>query len=306
MNENSRGVVKFFVGSSPSMAAEIVCHEAGTAGVMVSAVPLRRRRSDFVVGDWIMDSGAFTEVARNGGFSHPPEQYAAEVIRWARCGNMLTAVTQDWMCEAFVLDRTGLSVDDHQRLTVARYDAILGLVGDIPLMPVLQGYAVSDYLACLQLYGERLRPGAWVGVGSVCRRNSDPGQVVDILRAVLLVRPDLRLHGFGLKQTAVEDERVRGLLYSADSMAWSYPKKFMTNAERAAVDDLALAWQYQERVAAAQEGRGERRVSSTAGAGNGQGRKPKWKGGKTVPIRVPAVFAARLLAIAEEWDAAVG
>ena len=33
---------------------------------------------------------------------------------------------------------------------------------------------------------------------------------------------DLRLHGFGIKKTALEDEGVRALLFSADSIAWSY------------------------------------------------------------------------------------
>jgi hypothetical protein len=36
------------------------------------------------------------------------------------------------------------------------------------------------------------------------------------------VRPDLRLHGFGVKQTALLHPGVRELLATADSMAWSY------------------------------------------------------------------------------------
>jgi hypothetical protein len=296
----------FYVGSSPSMAAAIVNQEAGTAGVMVSMVALRRRKSNFAVGDWILDSGAFTEIARSGGFSHGPEEYIGRILRWSRCGNLLTAVTQDWMCEPFVLARTGLSVAEHQRLTVERYDILINLAQDCqlatPIMPVLQGYTVSDYLACLQLYGDRLRLGAWVGVGSVCRRNSDPDQVADILRAIKLVRSDLRLHGFGLKQTALGHPVVRDLLYSADSTAWSYPKRYMSDAERAAVDDVQMSHEYQERTAAVVRGDYQRAVPATAGAGNRQGRKPKWKSGRTVPIRVPECFAGRLLALAEEWD----
>jgi DNA adenine methylase len=45
-----------------------------------------------------------------------------------------------------------------------------------------------------------------------------------------------------------------------------------------------------------------KRVPVTAGPGNGQGRKPKWNNMPTVAIRVPAVFADRLLAAAREWD----
>jgi hypothetical protein len=85
-------------------------------------------------------------------------------------------------------------------------------------------------------------------------------------------------------------------------MAWSYPKKFMSDSERAACDDLALAHGYQERTAAVVRGDYQRPVPVTAGAGNGQGRRPKWRSGRTVPIRVPECFAGRLLALAEEWD----
>ncbi len=219
----------FFIGSSPSMAARIINPDHPAAGVMVSVTQLSRRRSDFEVDDWIMDSGAFTEVARHGGYRRPVEWYFQEVLRWAKCGNLLAAVSQDWMCEGFVLERTGLSIKEHQRLTIDRYDALIHLASYTAsprIMPVLQGYSVSDYLVHVDRYGSRLAPGSWVGIGSVCRRNGAPEQVRDILRAVKNKRSDLRLHGFGLKQTALESSEVRELLYSCDSMAWSYPRRF--------------------------------------------------------------------------------
>ena len=40
--------------------------------------------------------------------------------------------------------------------------------------------------------------------------------------AIKRERPDLRLHGFGVKTTALASSVVRDCLYSADSMAWSY------------------------------------------------------------------------------------
>jgi hypothetical protein len=56
----------------------------------------------------------------------------------------------------------------------------------------------------------------------VCKRNGDPGQVAAVLLAIKGARPDLRLHGFGLKTTALADPLVRSLLETADSMAWSF------------------------------------------------------------------------------------
>jgi hypothetical protein len=63
--------------------------------------------------------------------------------------------------------------------------------------------------------------GQWVGVGSVCKRNANPEVIEDVLLAIRSVRPELKLHGFGLKIGALENHQVRSLLASSDSMAWS-------------------------------------------------------------------------------------
>jgi hypothetical protein len=138
------------------------------------------------------------------------------------CGDLVAAVAQDYMCEPWIVAKTGLSVGEHQRLTIERYDALLPMVKGVYVMPVLQGYELRDYLRHIDLYGERLGFGAYVGVGSVCKRNIDVRQIEAILSAVKAKRPDLRLHGFGLKVTALASARVRDALHSADSMAWSF------------------------------------------------------------------------------------
>lgn len=169
-----------------------------------------------------MDSGAFSIIAKHGGYPHPPSEYAAYIRRWASCGNLLAAVTQDYMCEPEMLARTGLTIPDHQRLTVERYDALIAEDTGVYIMPVLQGYAPADYVTHVRQYGERLAPGAWVGVGSVCKRNSNPSAIVAVLHAIKQERPDLLLHGFGVKATALGNSFVARNLYSADSMAWSF------------------------------------------------------------------------------------
>lgn len=190
---------------------------------MVSANRLRGRRSDFAVGEWMLDSGAFTQVTTHGRYLDGPEVYAGQVRRWAGCGHLAAAVTQDFMCEGVALKKTGLTVADHQRLTVERYDALKELVGaDAYLMPVLQGFWPDEYVDCLRLYGDRLESGQWVGVGSVCKRNAKVEEIERVLMAVRRERPDLRLHGFGVKETALASSVVRKCLASADSMAWSY------------------------------------------------------------------------------------
>lgn len=190
----------------------------------VSINRIRDRRSSFPARKWIMDSGAFTEISTHGGYREEPEAYAAHINRWhAQSGGaMVAAVSQDYMCEPFILGITGLTVADHQRLSIERYDRIRAAVPDAYVMPVLQGYTPAEYVDHIRQYDARLAPGMWIGVGSVCKRNGNPSAIEAVLLAVHRERPDLRLHGFGLKKTALGSGLVRQLLESADSMAWSY------------------------------------------------------------------------------------
>ena len=170
-----------------------------------------------------MDSGAFRTIELHGGYPEPVEAYASLIRRFATNGRLMAAVAQDYMCEAVMLAKTGLTITDHQRLTIERYDALCACdTSGVYVMPVLQGYAAADYVDHIRQYGARLAHRAWVGVGSVCRRNANPGAIVAVLLAIHAARPDLRLHAFGVKITALAWQLIRDLLFSADSMAWSF------------------------------------------------------------------------------------
>lgn len=210
--------MRFFTGlHQPSDARHF-------ASAFISVNRLRGRATPerVEVRDWIMDSGAFTEVSRHGGYRSTPADYAREVRRWVKVGNLLACVAQDFMCESWILERTGLSVPDHQRLTIERYDALLAADPGVYVLPVLQGYSPGEYVDHIEAYGARLPLGAWVGVGSVCKRNASVLSILRVLTFIRDARPDLRLHGFGLKSTALAFEPIREMLHSADSMAWSF------------------------------------------------------------------------------------
>jgi hypothetical protein len=209
--------MRFFYGlHQPSDAKHV-------SPAFISVNRVRNRVGPFVVDEWIMDSGAFMELLLFGQYRHPVAVYAEQIKRWATNGKLLAAVAQDYMREAIMLAKTGLSIEEHQRLTIERYDDLLNCdSGGIYIMPVLQGYAPSDYVRHIEAYGPRLDRGAWVGVGSVCKRNGDKAAIEDVLLAIKGARPDLRLHGFGIKTTALGSGLVRDLLHTADSMAWSY------------------------------------------------------------------------------------
>lgn len=150
---------------------------------------LNTRQKPLGCEELLLDSQAFMKLRLHGCYPSSPQAYARKVERVARLVKRVTAVTEDYMCEPFMLAKTGLSIADHQRLTIERFDAIRTTLDPaIELMPVLQGYLPREYVDHIRQYGERLPHGSWVGVGSICKRNTD----------------------------------VRQLLSSADSLAWSY------------------------------------------------------------------------------------
>jgi hypothetical protein len=148
----------------------------------ISINRLRKRKKPITCADVLVDSGAFTELFLYGQYRHGVEAYAV----------------------------------------VAELERLFN--GPVPfhVMPVLQGFAPQDYVNHIRMYGDRLKPGMWVGVGSVCKRQGDPRAIVSVLQAISMERPDLLLHGFGVKKTALMHAGVRELLATADSMAWSY------------------------------------------------------------------------------------
>ena len=207
--------MKFWLGSHRP-------HWLGTASVplFVSHRTLDGRRTyPRAVCEWALDSGAFTELTMHGYFVTAASDYARAVERYSsEVGKLAWAAPQDWMCEPFMLRKTGLTVAEHQSRTIASVLALRDL--GAPVIPVLQGWAPTDYLAHAEQYdaaGIDLLSEPIVGVGSVCRRQS-----TSALLAVLepFSELGLRLHGFGVKLTGLA--LAASLLASSDSMAWSF------------------------------------------------------------------------------------
>lgn len=201
-------------------------HHPGDAinfdNAFVSVNRIAYRKSKIKVNKAVIDSGAFSTIAKYGGYPDKPKAYA-DIVKFHAQRGVLAAVTQDYMCEPHMLKKTGMDIPVHQQLTVERYDDLLQCdMGGTYLLPVLQGYEIDDYVRHLAMYGYRIGHGAWVGVGSICKRNGDPKAIEDVLFNIKKYRPDLRLHGFGIKITALGSTVVRSLLHSADSMAWSF------------------------------------------------------------------------------------
>lgn len=171
------------------------------------------------LGAWALDSGGFSELSLFGEWRTTATQYIGEVRRFEKeIGRLDWAAPQDWMCEPEVLKKTGMTVGDHQRLTLGNFLWLRDNLGG-SVIPVLQGWALDDYLRHLEMYelhGVTLSAERTVGVGSVCRRQHTDEAVAIFAR---LAAEGLRTHGFGVKTQGLA--RVRHQLVSADSMAWS-------------------------------------------------------------------------------------
>jgi hypothetical protein len=190
--------------------------------MMVGHGRLRHRRTlPRATAPWVCDSRGFTELSQHGRWTISPHEYVAALVRYQReIGRLQWASPQDWMCEPWILDKTGKTVAEHQRLTINSVLLLRELAPSVHVIPVLQGWQIPDYLRHVDRYAARgidLRAEPVVGLGSVCRRQgtNEIGVIVKTLEAL-----GLRLHGFGVKTSGVDS--YGPLLASADSWAWSY------------------------------------------------------------------------------------
>lgn len=167
---------------------------------------------------WALDSGGFTELAMHGRWLTTPAGYVARVRRYAdEIGRLQWVAPQDWMCEPFMLAKTGLTVAQHQANTIRSFVELRQQLGTL-VVPVLQGWDLDDYRRHADAYsaaGIDLDDEQLVGLGSVCRRQAT-GQA----EAIVWALHPIRLHGFGMKTEGLR--RYGAGLASADSMAWSY------------------------------------------------------------------------------------
>lgn len=209
--------MRFYLGTHRPKFAESECGPLFLSAIRLRLVPPRKP----VRCRWALDSGGYSELITHGRWTVGPVQYVAEVRDWRqRWPGFEWAAVQDWMCEPEIVAKTGFTVAEHQRRTIASYQELTALAPEIPWVPVVQGYTFREYMAHLDAYerqGIDLKALPLVGVGSVCRRQK-------MQFAAELVREmwgcGLKVHGFGFKLTGLR--KCHPWLTSADSLAWSY------------------------------------------------------------------------------------
>jgi hypothetical protein len=196
--------------------------ETENVPLFISYAKLRGRKAlPRATINWAMDSAAFSEISKNGRWTISPEEYADDALRYRdEIGLMDWASIQDWMCEPFITDKTGLTVVEHQQRTVSSYIRLLMLAPEVPWVPVLQGWYEGEYLRHVSMYkaeGLDLTAMETVGVGSVCRRQGT-SRATSIIRRIADL--GIKVHGFGFKTSGLP--KVASFMKSADSLAWSF------------------------------------------------------------------------------------
>ena len=212
--------MKFYIGT------HVLNHlERTDVPLFVSRRVFDKRKSPLKsTTEWCLDSGGFSELKINGGWDMTAKDYLNRVSKANRTPGLTWAAQQDWMCEPVMVEKTGLTVREHQKRTVDNFLELRSLNSDVSITPVLQGYKLDEYKECFELFeasGVDLRAEPVVGLGSVCRRqNTD-----DIERIVKYFHAkDIRLHGFGVKILGIK--KYGEMLESADSMAWSFDARY--------------------------------------------------------------------------------
>lgn len=229
----------------------------------ISAYRLRSRdrksphpRSTAAMHPWAFDSGAFSMIACKGRWDISVADYVAQRSKYpTEFGEPDWSAAQDYMCETKALNATGLSIRQHQLLTVSRYRRLVQAAPNRYWVPVLQGWEEDDYLRHVDDYeraGVRLHELPLVGVGSTCRRQGTRSAGRIYRR---LADQGLKLHGFGVSLGGVR--LYHELLVSADSQAWSRAARHESADSKWAANQLFIGELYRDRIEAAIDGVGE-------------------------------------------------
>jgi len=268
---------EYFVGTDDFQRAHKVnAMISANALVRINNGVLQVRKAPIRVGRWMMDSGAFSQVTKYGDFIMSPEEYVRIAVRFQDCGDLACIVTQDYMCEPDVirmLRNKGkeASVRIHQRKSVERYKQIVieaerqGL--KVPVMPVLQGWEVEDYIEhwhrlcavnrqlgrkgkTVEAFGWNHNQPRWVGIGSTCKRNKNPevvSQILDTLPWEFINSHDVRIHLFGYKTTGLKSDKIKDRIYSADSFAYDFTNR-LNGVVRKRTDRIKSAKEFGNKI----------------------------------------------------------
>jgi len=169
----------------------------------------------------VIDSGGYTAMDRYGGefpwtvgdyHDWLRDTYAAVGFDWA--------AVMDFACEPDFDD--DLTVVERQDRTLENTIRHLDLEPEYPLLPVLQGRTIRQWVEFYDRLQDHGVDCSYVGVGTLCRVSSE--NKISEIETALRTQTDIdHLHGFGTKISSFS----RGAYFdTADSQAWSWQLMF--------------------------------------------------------------------------------
>lgn len=169
---------------------------------------------------WVLDSAAYPMLDKNAGWTIPGAEYAADIRRYGEeIGHLKWAAPQDWPAAPHLLERTGLTAEDHQLLTIASVKYLRAADTGVHIIPVLTGPTPEAYLRHAEMYREAgidMHDEPIVGVGALLFRPvKEAAEIIRMLHGAGFTR----LHAFGGKGQLLD--MVGHLIESVDSAGWS-------------------------------------------------------------------------------------
>jgi len=170
---------------------------------------------------YVLDSGGYSAMNEYGG-DFPWS--VAEYHQWLQ--NAHEKQPFDW---AAVMDLACEPAFDHKMTVKERQDQTLENTlthlehdPDYPLLPVLQGRTIQDWIEFHDRLVDHGIDTSYVGVGTLCRQSSQ--KQIAVIEQALRTRTDVEsMHGFGVK---ISSFNFGAVFESADSQAWSFQTKY--------------------------------------------------------------------------------
>jgi len=187
-----------------------------------------------------IDSGGFYSSMRSGKYTKPDREY----LEFIEKVQPEFFALRDYPCEPQLLKKHDLTAKQNIQRTVDNHIVLMDLLSEYQIIsqpvPVIQGWQKEDYLNCIDAFNDAGLLSDYMAIGSVCRRTT----ISNIREIVVAIRDAIsswtKLHGFGVKLTALSDLAIWNALYSVDSGAWDYTARWKKLRGDISIPDASL------------------------------------------------------------------
>lgn len=170
-----------------------------------------------------LDSGGAPDTMKAWGGEYPTsdEEYLDYVEKYEPEYFAL----RDYPCEKKLLREIDRTVEKNLEMTIDRHINLMDLLDDRDIksepVSVIQGKDTSDYLKCIEMFEDHNLITPYIGIGTLCGRSANE-VIKKVVKTVREQLPNKKIHGFGIKKSALKIGEIFRKLDSADSQAYEY------------------------------------------------------------------------------------